>query len=243
MTTGASGSSVLTGTIATQGYWLGDDTKKLDFNTYENAKLVDLNIELLNASGFKRRDCNDMPPPSIDSIKALAQAIDLKPFRDFIERCDSHRPWLWKDPRLCFTIHFWTQLTDLSGCRFILIDRDPHQSYAGLILNRKVPMRYKEQTEFNNNYLKSCNLFFENMGLDPFRCTFEDLLLNPEGLLEKLNNFLELEISLEHLKCIYKKKLFKKRYSKLDFLKANLIYFYSRYVRREYIRFPRREKT
>jgi hypothetical protein len=61
LTTGSSGSSVRAGIIATQGYWLEYKTKKLDFDTYENARLVNLNMYLLRASGLKRRDCNDFP--------------------------------------------------------------------------------------------------------------------------------------------------------------------------------------
>ncbi|MFX0195821.1 MAG: hypothetical protein ACFFCW_06845 [Candidatus Hodarchaeota archaeon] len=243
LTTGASGSSVLTGLISTQGYWLGEETKKIDFETYENAELVDLNIRILYASGFKRSDCNDLPPPSIAAIEKLSQSINLRPFLDFLERCKNHQPWVWKDPRLSFTIHFWAQLTDLSACRFIFIDRDPYQSYAGLILSRRVPMSFKDQIQINRNYTKSCNQFFKDRGLRPFKCTFEDLILDPENLLQKLNSFLELQIDLDHLKSIYDGRLFMKRYSKLDFIEAKLIYLFFRYARQDYIRFPRGQQS
>ena len=240
LTTGSSGSSVLAGIIATQGYWLGDETKKLKFDTFENAELVDLNMEILAASGFSRRDCNDLPPPSIDAIKQLITRIDLKPFNNFIEKCSRHQPWLWKDPRLSFTIHFWAQIMKNSSCKYILMDRDPFQSYAGLILSRKVPMSFTEQSRINQNYLESIKSFFSQYkDLTCFQCKFEDLILDPVNLLDRLNNFLGTKINMRDVKSVYHAKLYRTRYSKLDFLKAQMIYTYWRYITREFITFPR----
>ncbi len=239
LTTGSSGSSVLAGIINTQGYWAGDTTKKLSFDTFENTELVDLDIEILEASGFKREDCNDLPPPSIQKIKKLVDSIDLKPFKQFIEKCDQHRPWLWKDPRLSFTIHFWAEVMNADSCKYILMDRDPHQSYAGLILNRKVPMNFAEQSQINNNYIESSEEFLRGRKLPYFQCTFEDLILKPENLLQELNRFLNVNIELSHVKSVYRGKLYQWRYSKLDFLRARLIYAYWRYVTRDFVKFPR----
>lgn len=63
LTTGSSGSSVLASVIAREGFWLGTKTAILDFNIYENAELVKLNISLLRKAGYRRRDANDLPPP------------------------------------------------------------------------------------------------------------------------------------------------------------------------------------
>ena len=239
LTTGSSGSSVLAGIIATQGYWLGYKTKKLNFDTYENARFVDLNMYLLRASGFKRRDCNDLPPPSIEAIKKLAERIDLKPFQDFLKECNNHQPWLWKDPRLSFTIHFWAQVMDMSPCKFILIDRDPGQGYAGLILNRKVPMSFGEQSQISKNYIDSCNLFLDTQGLDCIRLKFEDLILNTDDVLAQVNSFLNISLSMENIRSVYKGRLNRLRYSRVDLAKAKLIYLYWRYLKGDHIKFPR----
>ena len=241
LTTGSSGSSVLAGIIATQGYWTGNETKKLNFDTFENAELVDLNMEILAASSFKRHDCNDLPQPSIKAIKQLTTHIDLKPFNNFIEKCSRHQPWLWKDPRLSFTIHFWAQIMEINSYKYILMDRDPIQSYTGLILNRKVPMSFTEQSRINQNYIKSCKLFFQDQDKDLpyFRCTFEDLIINPVNLLQRLNTFLDTNMDLQNVKSVYRGDLYYKRYSKLDFLKAKAQYAYWRYFIKDFVTFPR----
>src|SRR5713226_606371 len=47
--------------------------------------------------------------------------FDDSPYREFLAKCDEHRPWVWKDPRLWLTIYFWKSLLSLDQCRFILL--------------------------------------------------------------------------------------------------------------------------
>ena len=44
LTSGMSGSSVLANLISQAGYWLGDETSKAPFETYENKELIDLRV-------------------------------------------------------------------------------------------------------------------------------------------------------------------------------------------------------
>lgn len=242
LTTGSSGSSVLAGIISKKGYWLGEETKKLDFDTYENEELVNLDIEILKLIGFKRTDCNDIPPPSIEKIRDLTNQTDLKPFQNFIDKCNQNNPWLWKDPRLSFTIHFWVKLIpDIIKNKYIFIDRDPYQSYAGLILSRKIPMSFEQQSLMNHNYVQSCNLFFKEKKISYFHCYFEELIFEPEAFINRLNSYLNTNIDINDVKAIYKGKLFKKRYNDLSFLQANIRYFLYRYIKRDFITFPRND--
>ncbi|MDY0131704.1 MAG: hypothetical protein RBR53_03455 [Desulforegulaceae bacterium] len=240
-TTGSSGSSVLTGLIATQGYWLGEETKKLNFDTYENSELVDLNIEILKASGFGRRDCNDIPPPSIEKISQLKKTLNPDIFQKFIDKCNANGPWLWKDPRLSYTIHFWDQFSEVNNADFIFIDRDPFQSYSGLILSRKIPMSFKEHGQMNSNYHKSYMKYLENNGLFDHKFVFEDLIINPQEFIKKINKIYNLNIEFKDLTNIYKGVLFKKRYRTFSILKAFIYYYLYRYLKREKITFPRRD--
>ena len=242
LTTGSSGSSVLAGIIGRKGYWLGNETKKLAFDTYENSNLVDLNVEILKASGFDRYDCNDIPSPDIDKIESAADTVDIEPFMHFIKECEAHEPWLWKDPRLSFTIHFWAKIMEFSSdnFRFVFIDRDPLQSYSALILKRKVPMSRKEHRIINDSYRKSCDKFFKNSRIEFHQTQFDSLIVDPVAFLNELNMFLEESIEMEDVNAIYNGKLGKKKYGILDFLEAIGTYSVQRYVYGKHVVFPRR---
>lgn len=239
MTTGSSGSSVLAGTIGQKGYWLGEETKKLKFDTYENAELVDLDREILRLSGFSRYDCNDIPCPIVEKLFNLPEQIDCSRYQAFVDKCNAHSPWLWKDPRISFTIHFWSRLIDLDRVKFIFIERNPRQSYAGLILKRRVPMSYAQHNLMNENYRKSCQLFLKKYHVDCLQIIFEDLLTDHEKSLRRLGEFLEIELNVSDLKKIYKGDLSRNRWTGFDYFRAHLLYIVYRYLRKDYIRFPR----
>src|SRR5581483_5743845 len=130
LTSGLSGSSVLTGLIARAGLWTGDATyQKQDYNTFENRELIDLNLQLFEAAGYRGNYLLEFSPEVIRNIASLAGKIDDSPFRDFLAKCDRNAPWVWKDPRLWLTIRFWRPLLHLEDCHFIVLTRGLMQSW------------------------------------------------------------------------------------------------------------------
>ena len=83
LTGGLSGSSVLAGLINKAGYWLGTKTTKVKYDTFENSKLVELNIKLFRNSGYFWRGVDDIPPPSAELILKKANSLDLLIFNQF----------------------------------------------------------------------------------------------------------------------------------------------------------------
>jgi len=237
VTTGSSGSSVLAGLIGAHGYYLGDETMKLSFDTYENSRLVELNMALFKMIGFERGDANDMPPPDTDALAALAPDTDI--FERFVDACLEKEPFLWKDPRLAYTLHFWQRFEPIRKAKFIFIRRDPVQSYAGLILSRKTPMSMKEQAQMNLNYALSFQRFVEKHAPMVYECLFEDLILEPGTFLTGLNEYLGCRITMDDLRGIYHGRLHRLRYSKWDVAKARVMYLLYRYVKRDFVTFPR----
>jgi hypothetical protein len=121
LTSGLSGSSVLTGLISRAGYWIGDETfRKAEYDTNENKELIELNLRLFGEAGYKGNYLLEFSQPAMNAIAALEGKIDLSAYRSFVTKCDEHGPWIWKDPRLWLTIRFWKNLLDLEQCRFML---------------------------------------------------------------------------------------------------------------------------
>ncbi|MHA1284838.1 MAG: hypothetical protein ACTSQP_20240 [Promethearchaeota archaeon] len=231
---GLSGSSVLTGFIARAGFWLGHNTKKIFYDTYENEKLVDLNIRLLKESGYTGEDVGDIIPPSIDHIKNLKNKLDLNQYKLFINDCNRHKPWIWKDPRLCYTIFFWKHLVDLNRVKFILMTRDLKQTWTGVLLRLNKAISYNNLKTINENCIKSAKDFLQEYSIPSLDLSFEDLIIMPEKSIEKINNFLSIDLGLADFREIYKGNLYKKRWSNYDYKKAFLkFYVYKYLLRRE----------
>jgi hypothetical protein len=89
--------------------------KKSEYNAYENSELIKLNGELIKQSRSIGNYMYECSQEAIGRIASIWGQMDDAPYRGFVERCQAHRPWIWKDPRLWLTIRAWGPLLDLSG--------------------------------------------------------------------------------------------------------------------------------
>lgn len=225
LTHGWTGSSAFTALIGQAEYWCGDSTfEKSDYNTYENNELVALNDRLLKELGYSGdREHEIVNIQELESLVRKADKIDLTPYRDFVNKCQQHRPWIWKDPRLVLTIRIWARLLSLEETAFIILTRDDEQAWITSNLRRHIQSR-----SFTKNYnaaiTASFKSFLSENQKDYIEFQFEDLQLFPEKTILRLNNFLNTQITFDNFSTIYKLPLYKKSRGLKDKLMATLIY-------------------
>lgn len=220
---GLSGSSVLSALRQRAGYSLaGPTVAKPDYDTFENAELVRLNRRLLelagaNSFGVEYREAH------VEKTQRLFCEVDDSEFRAFVRHCDSQQPWLWKDPALKVTMHFWKHFLDLSRIKFIVNDREPLQSWISWNIRRQV-----QSYDFAKRYLSemsdSMQRFLMQHEAQHIHVRYEDLICKPEPTLERINQFLGSSLALDDLARVYKGPLRKKTHGLANFCKASLIY-------------------
>lgn len=224
LTHGVSGSSVFCGLLAEAGYWLGSETMhKPDYNTFENVDLVACNQRLFDALApdinFEHRfDDNE-----VQQIERGAAGLSLEPYRNFAAQCAEHGPWLWKDPRLTWTIRVWAQVLDLRNIAFLVLTRDHTQAWISANTRRHVQsLRFTR--EYNSGITQSNQRFLSEHGLPFVQASFEDLLLQPEKTLERLNSGFNIDLRMAHLRKVCHEPLGRKSRGWKDFALATLIY-------------------
>jgi hypothetical protein len=224
LTSGVSGSSVLTGLISRAGYWTGDLTHKKEYDTYENQELIDLDLVLFKHAEYTGRYTMEFSSEAVARIAALRGTIDDRPFRDFLQKCDGRRPWIWKDPRLWVTIRFWHYLLSLDDCKFILMTRGFRSAWVSSILRRHI-RSYGSAKRYEQAIKNSLTAFLDSTKKPYLHITYENLITHPESVIGELNAYLGSSLAVEDLKAIYHLPLYKiPRSSPLDFVKAVLIY-------------------
>lgn len=225
LTSGLSGSSVLAGLLVRGGFWPGTETaRKEDYETFENADLVSLNMRLFEEAGYRGDYTREVSRQAIADIAGLDGRIDDAPFGAMVEKCEQHRPWLWKDPRLWLTIRFWRKFLDLQECRFIHLTRAPWPLWISSLLRRQVTsFRFLRTYEAEISALITG--FLEENRLSSLRVTYEELILKPDDTIARLNRYLGTALSVADLEAVYTRPLYRNPGSSLaSCAKALLIY-------------------
>ena len=224
LTSGLAGSSVLAGLIARGGWWVGHETfEKVDYDTFENLRVIEVNRDLFAQLGYQGNYEMVFDPAEIGLFADRRLSFDVRPFRQLLAECDTHSPWLWKDPRLWLTIHRWVDYLDLDRVCFINLTRDPLQAWISLTNRRQI-----QEFGYLKSYLygirDSNRDFLVKQGAEHLEVQYEDLLIRPEQTIGKLNWFLDATLSVTDLEAIYRGRLYRKPRGVGDALKAGLIY-------------------
>lgn len=238
LTPGLSGSSVLTGLLGRAGYWVGEDTATAGYETYEDSRLIELNNAILSEAGFTWHDTTDLPAPTIDRIRAVADTLDPTPFVEFLEAYEEHRPWIWKDPRLAYTIHFWKQYLPLDSCQFVVMNRKPRQAWIGLLRKNRLIIAERDLRRIHSAHVRSARAFLEENGLNYCELDFDVLVSEPDRCLQVLNEYLGTSLSHADMTSVYRGPLGRKRWGARDYVLAKLRYGVG-IARSQKLRFPR----
>jgi hypothetical protein len=223
LTSGLTGSSVLAGFIGRAGYWPGDSTHKKEYDTYENEELIDLNRLIFKQAKYHGDYLMDFSPDLLARIGSLAS--DDGRYAQFIEKCSQHAPWVWKDPRLWLTMRFWKKFIDLNDCKVIVLTRGFRQIWVSTVLRGQI-VSYPNSKRFERQVVKSAVDFLESNKVSYIGLKYEDLIVRPVETIAKLNRHLETSLTLNDLKAVYHKPLYKiPGNSMVSFGKAVLKYF------------------
>jgi len=224
LTSGLSGSSVVTHLLSRAGYWSGHSTsKKSDYDTHENSRLVELNKQLLKTLNYDHDYSKVVIVEKTLQAAELVNTIDISPFKAFVDECSNQAPWIWKDPRLWVTMPFWIQLLDKNDFLVLVVDRELSQRWISENLRRNI-QSYSYCKQYNVQIKEIIDSFISQHGLKANLLVFDMLIKNPELTLCNINEFVGSSLSMDDLLSIYNKPLYNKTRSYHDLLLAILIY-------------------
>jgi len=224
LTGGLAGSSVLTSLLYQAGYWVGEDTmKKPDYNTWENSELVRLNRKIIEESGFKDDWVMRFDANYIDKIASGFHKLDTAPFKDFMDECNRHRPWIWKDPRLWLTIRYWRQFFDPNDVVFVTIRREHLQAWISTTLRRQI-QTFSHAKKYGDGIDETIQRFLHEEDIDSIRILYENLLLNPESVINDINHAVGVSLGVGDLKKVFRGDLYRRQHGVKNLAKACAIY-------------------
>jgi hypothetical protein len=127
--------------FARQGYFLAKDVDdelrpgdEHNPSGYFEAKgLVEHNARLLRRSGFTGHNTWLFDPITDAQADTLRRLSPTPEDHAFAKEHGEHRPWLWKDPRLCYTLAYWWRLIDQENTRVLVLRRRPEETWNSFV--------------------------------------------------------------------------------------------------------------
>lgn len=208
LTTGISGSSVITGLLAKAGLWAGDETVFKDnitgtYETFENKKLVELDELLIKSAGLEYDEKARYDEGGREKFHKLYNAIDISRYQDFITECNLHSPWIWKDPRLFLTIGFWINLIDKSNTKVIVLHRNVYELWKSQAIKRVIySYRYLRNSEYKTRH--DLLSYLEDNQVSYMSVEYDQFVKKPSEYIDKFNNYLSINLKTENWGQIYR---------------------------------------
>ncbi len=205
-----SGTSLASSIFARNGYHVGnianeqfrDGDANNPFGYFEADDLIEKNIELFQRAGFHHHNTWKYEHISAESIAALAQMQPTYADRLFLQRYQSHSPWMWKDPRLCFTLAFWWKLLDPATTGVLLTVRNPEEIYRSLVRGGL----YKRGASARDNMLKRAEQHFQvvraavdELGIPHITVDYSEYFDQPDTVAKRIGKFCGLSLSSDEL--------------------------------------------
>lgn len=132
-----SGTSLAASIFARQGHFVADDESAQlrdpdHFNPggyWEAEPLIEANVRLFDRVGFEHHNTWIFDPISAEQAGRISSLLPTDEDRELVARFEAHRPWVWKDPRLCYTLGYWWPLVDRVSTVVLFVRRDPEETF------------------------------------------------------------------------------------------------------------------
>jgi hypothetical protein len=190
-----SGTSLTASIFASHGYYVDEEeaiTPKNHTNPkglWESMGLLALNEKLLRATGFARDNTWRYQAITGEQVAALAKVEPGEEHRDFLRRFEAHAPWVWKDPRLCYTLANWWPLLDHDNTLVLLVLRDPAAIYSSFVRigwREDSPAARAELNERTAQHIASARRIIAELGIPAITIRYEEYSETPDAIAARI---------------------------------------------------------
>jgi len=205
-----SGTSMTAAIFANKGYFVAEDEKNElrkgdEYNPagyWEAEPLIKSNAEVFNSVGFMHD--NTWLYEAISAQQAmgiLALAKDPK-HAGLVKHYDDHQPWVWKDPRLCYTIGYWWSYMNPETTRVLLLKRDPkeiHQSFLRVKWRTSSKQDKLDTYQRVEDHINAAEYAIKKLAIPHIVVNYSDFAKYPESTARQISDFFGFDLSPEEL--------------------------------------------
>jgi len=201
-----SGTSMTASIFANNGYFVTEDKNKElrssdEYNPsgyWEAEPLIKCNGEIFAAAGFNYDNTWLYDPISHQQAANILALKHSPEHKILVEKFNQHSPWIWKDPRLCYTLGYWWPLLNPETTRVLFLKREPKEIYNSFIRLKWRTTSKKDKTDVLTriqDHLNATETTLKKYNIPHITIHYSDYKNQPKTTAEALNKFFNLDLS------------------------------------------------
>jgi hypothetical protein len=201
-----SGTSLTAGIFSRKGYHVsGNEAEELQagdghnpFGYFEAKGLMDRNVELFSAVGYPYDNTWKFFEMEDEQADRLVELSPLAGHEEFVNSQYGNSPWMWKDPRLCYTLGYWWQFMRPDNTAVLYIRRSEEEIFESFI---RMGWRTRSEAARADVYRRakkhweSADKAIRRNDIPYLQINYEDYIADPEGTSALIGGFFELELT------------------------------------------------
>ena len=205
-----SGTSLVAGIFARRGYFVAEDPEAElrpgdhhnPLGYWEAETLTRMNVAVFAAAGYHEDTTWLGAPISEEAVDRIGRLARLPGHREYVAAYEERAPWVWKDPRLCYTLGYWWPMLPQRETRVLLTRRDPEAIYASFVRThwREAGKAAKDDVLARvESHLRTACETVDRLGIPCMEVRYGDLAENPTFVAQRLSAFLGLDLAADDL--------------------------------------------
>jgi hypothetical protein len=167
------------------------------FGYWEARALTKHNARILNDAGFSSENTWMYQAISQEETDRIATLTPRHEHREYLAMFNEHCPWVWKDPRLCYTLRYWWPLMDANRTGVLFLRRDPeaiYQSFRRVNFCAPGPSARRDVYRRIEHHLQTASDTIAALKIPHIALDYRDFLDAPEATAARLSAFFEIAV-------------------------------------------------
>jgi hypothetical protein len=205
-----SGTSMTAAIFAKAGYFVAEDSESQlrkgdEFNPtgyWEAEPLIQANAAVFRAAGFAYDNTWLYDPISWEIATRIHELERIVAHHRFVGEFNTRSPWVWKDPRLCYTLGYWWPLMDQANTRVLLLKRDPRQIYTSFLRLKWRTLSTQDcddTIQRVENHIKAAEYAIAKYNIPHIVLDYDDFARDADATAHRISEFFDLNLQTHDL--------------------------------------------
>ncbi len=205
-----SGTSMTASIFSRNNYFVADDTENElrsgdEYNPsgyWEAKPLILSNTEIFSEANFYHDNTWLFDAITNEQAEAITKLPQSSKHQQLVENFNNHSPWMWKDPRLCYTLGYWWPLLNAETTKVLLLKRDDNEIYQSFLRLKwctSTQQSKKDVIKRINSHILAAEKALKKYNIPYIEINYSDYKNKSDETAKKLSAFFNINITSKDL--------------------------------------------